>query len=645
MCGIAGVYWGAEPRPLTASDVDRMTAVIQHRGPDSDGRRTTPFADVGFKRLSIIDLAGGDQPIANETGSVECFLNGEIYNYVSLRKDLLSRGHVFRTSSDTEVLPHLYEEFGTGMFVKLNGMFSICLIDHPKRQVILARDHFGVKQMYYAATARGAAFASEMKAVLASGMIEPEIDTAGLLPYLTLFYCPQIQTLVRGVRKLPQGSWMRLAPGCEPEVGRYYELPAEPNRVKLSAPEAAGEVRRRLWQSVELQLQADVPVGISLSGGLDSSAIAYAASERSAAGNAPLALTIHWPDTPPEEIQCSRELSQRLGMRHEIIDIPLGDLDAEMPLLGWMSDEPVADPAAYSQFCVARVARKHVKVLLSGAGGDELFGGYGSYQLSRRFAAYQSLPPIFQRGLYPLFARSWMDPQSFAAIVAYRKSRLLWHSRVNSSLNRNQEEFLRKRLPESRDPFENFRKLFDRYRKYDRTNQQMLVDLETYLPEQILPMMDRATMAASIEGRVPFLDVPLVELAFSLEAKEKMGRSSTGKQILKDAISAGVPAAILRRKKTGMPSFFGTFLARQLGLLRCVLLAPNAYIRSIVPEDWVRGMLASEAQAMANFRLLYSLLILEVWHRLFIRERIFVRPDMGMTDLFEVSGKELLASK
>lgn len=644
MCGIAGVRWSGSSPSGAATVVDRMVRAIRHRGPDSDGRCSTDFAEIGFKRLSIIDLATGDQPLRNEDGSVECFLNGEIYNYVTLRNDLLSLGHTFHTSSDTEVLPHLYEEYGTAMFSKLNGMFAICLIDYAKREVLLARDQFGVKQMYYAATPRGVAFGSEMKAILASGMVDAEVDEAGILSYLMLFYCPEPDTLVKGVKKLAPGCWMKLGEGRGPQIERYYELPAEPRSERLSAREAADRTKQLLWQSVELQLQADVPVGISLSGGVDSSAIAYAASRCRAAGTAPVALTIHWPDTDPAEVLCSKELCQLLGIEHKIIDVPAGSLESELPLLGWISDEPVADPATYSQFCVARVASEHVKVLLSGAGGDELFGGYGSYLLSRKNAAWQALPAVMQRGLYPFLAKKWMDKESLKAIVAYSDSRLLWHCKVHSNLNWDEQELLRKDLSESRPPFENFHRLFGRYQRYDAANQQMLADLDTYLPEQILTMMDRATMAASIEGRVPFLDVPLVEFAFSLDGNTKMGQPAIGKRLLKKAVADGVPSEILNRKKMGMPSPFGSFVAQNTGLLRAILLAPGSYVRSILPEPWLREMVANQSRAMASYRVLYSLLILEVWHRLFIRNKYFLKPDVGASELFEIPARTLVSA-
>src|SRR5450432_1672687 len=456
MCGIAGVCWWMR-RPADASAVvDRMVSAIEHRGPDSDGRSSTEFAEVGFRRLAIIDLAGGDQPLSNEDGSVECFLNGEIYNYRALRHQLLQRGHELHTDSDTEVLPHLYEELGEEMFMHLNGMFSICIVDHEKRQLLIARDHFGVKQMYYAITPQAAIFGSELKAVMASGLFEPQIDRASILPYLSLFYCPEPHTLVKGVLKIPAGHWLRLDADGGTELGRYYEPNLMPCGAKISTADAVAQTSHMLAQSVELQLQADVPVGIALSGGVDSSAIAAYASRARITGARPLALTISWPDTSPEELNCATELCARHGLEQEIIQPPSGQPLDELLMLAWASDEPIADPAMYSQLCISSVAARHVKVLLSGAGGDELFGGYGSYMPSWRHSTYARMPRWLQTQMYSLLAKRWIDPDDFEAMLEYRDSRMLWHFGAMSSLTRAQREMINGNLPGSRDVKGNF---------------------------------------------------------------------------------------------------------------------------------------------------------------------------------------------
>jgi asparagine synthase (glutamine-hydrolysing) len=637
MCGIAGICWWTRPPQDAARVVDRMVGAIEHRGPDSDGRSSTDFAEVGFRRLAIIDLAGGNQPLGNEDGSIECFLNGEIYNYRALRHELLKRGHELHTDSDTEVLPHLYEELGEEMFTHLNGMFSICVVDHVNRRVLIARDHFGVKQMYYTLTPRGAIFGSELKAVLASGLFEPEIDRASILPYLSLFYCPEPHTLVKGVLKIPPGHWLKLDADGSHELGRYYEPNLMPCGASVNMQDAIAQTSHMLSQSVELQLQADVPVGIALSGGVDSSAIAAFASRARTASARPIALTISWPDTSPEEQDCASELCRLHGLEQEIIQPPSGQPLDELLMLAWAADEPIADPAMYSQLCVASVAARHVKVLLSGAGGDELFGGYGSYLPSWKSSAYANMPQWLQKQFYSLGAKKWINTDDFEAMLEYRDSRMLWHFGAMSSLSRGQREKIQDNIIGSRDAKMNFRKFFDQYQAHDPLNQQMLVDLCTYLPEQVLPMMDRATMACSIEGRVPFLDVPLVEFAFSLCGSMKLGWPRSPKRLLKAAIEDLVPRSILSRKKIGMPSPFPRLIAQEHNrLVRAVLLARDSFVKTILPPGWIESLIRTPQAAAQSYRVLYSLLILEVWHRRFIREKNYARPTENIRDLLEM---------
>ena len=643
MCGIAGAYWFGK-QPADARQVaDRMASAIRHRGPDSDGRSSTPFAEVRFKRLSIIDLTTGDQPLSNEDGSVECFLNGEIYNYLALRKELLARGHVLHTSSDTEVLPHLYEEMGEGMFRKLNGMFSICVVDHRNRTLLLGRDQFGVKQMYYTSTAAGVVFASEMKAVLASGLMEPAVDDANLVPYLALFYSPQPETLVKGVRKLSPGSFLKLQAGVEPQQVRYYQIPCTPAALNLSIDQAAERFTELFADSVRLQLQADVPIGISLSGGIDSSAIACFVSLARSSGKDLTALTISWPDTVPEELSCARELCQKLEMRQEILEPDVGSFETELPLLAWISDEPVADPATYSQFRVAQAAGERVKVLLGGAGGDELFGGYGHYVLPWKKATFARLPGFIKRLSHAIVAHKWIDSETAEALSQYRNSRVAWHRQRMTHISSRQESALRQMLQGSRSAGLNFEALFQAYRLYDPTNQQMLVDFHCYLPEQILAMMDRATMAASIEGRVPFLDVALVEFCFAIGSGTKLGWPPVQKRLLKQAIAPWVPSAILHRKKSGMPSHFCSFLAQHPAIVRELLLGRKAYVRNLFPR-WVEELVGGSSAMQHNFPVLYALVVFEVWRRLFIEERIYDKPAMTLSELFHLPGKAMAHS-
>ena len=640
MCGIAGTYWyGSEPIAMRPA-VDRMVEALRHRGPDSSGWIRSRVGEVGFRRLSIIDLATGDQPLANEDGSVECFLNGEIFNYLELREELVERGHRLRTMSDTEVLPHLYEELGEAMFLRLRGMFVVCVVDHGNGTMLVARDHFGVKQLYYARVPRGVVFASELKGVLASGVVRAEVDDASLVPYLSLLYTPHPHTLVKGVAKLAPGALLRFTPDSEVEERTYYTLPTDPAHDDIETEDAARHVADLLGESVRLQLQADVPVGVSLSGGTDSSAIASLATlSRSGADNL-TAITISWPDTAPHEVAHSRELCAQLGIRQEILEPEVGAMEDELPLLAWISDEPVADPATYSQFRVAVAAGRHVKVLLGGAGGDELFGGYGHYMLPWKKGAYASLPSGVQRSVQRLTVPRWMDNETAAALVGYRSSRFLWHRRAVTHLGATEEALLGNGLG-PRTSSTNLARLFDEHGARDHVNQQLLVDLQSYLPEQLLTMLDRATMAASIEGRVPFVDVPLVEFCVSLSGRTKLGFPQARKRLLKQAIAERVPARILRGAKSGMPSHFPTLIARRPELVRQLVLGPDAYAREVLPGDWLRQRVSSVAEMQRSFPVLYALVVFEVWRRLFVIEKVYDRPTMSLSELFRLPSRAL----
>lgn len=637
MCGIAGIVWNND-RPIDAdAAVSRMERAIVHRGPDSDGRVSTQFADVGFRRLSIIDLAGGTQPLKNEDGTIECLLNGEIFNYLELREELIRRGHQLRTRSDTEVLPHLYEDHGAEMFGRLNGMFSICVVDHRKGEVLIARDHFGVKQMYYAPTPRGVAFGSELKAVLASGLVDPELDRDSILAYLTLFYCPAPHTLMRGVRKMAPGTFLRIGPRGTISEANYYSI--EPKCISNghAPPNPETAVLDMLQDAVRLQLQADVPVALSLSGGVDSMALLCVASRLHDANFS--AITVSYPDTSPDEVSGARELCAKFNVRHRVIEPAAGDFLRELPELAWLADEPIADPALYSKWCIARAASQHVKVLLSGTGGDELFGGYGSYFLTWKRSFYAGLPRFIQSNAAWLCRAAGMSDEEIESLEAYRHSPFARHALCMSSLNRDTQDRIRESLPNSRDAYAGLRAAFEKYSKADPRNQQMLADLHTYLPDQVLPMMDRATMAASIEGRVPFLDVRLVELAFSLTSETKLGSPPAPKRLLRECLRRFIPDHILNRPKRGLPSPVGAFFSGAgAAVAGRLLLSSENHVAALVGRPLVTEWLREPAK---NWRVLYSLLLLDVWHKLFIRDQVTERPNTTIDALYSASSPRL----
>lgn len=633
MCGFAGIAWrGAAPSDA-ARATDRMVATIAHRGPDSDGLIDARFARVRFKRLSIIDLDTGDQPVSNESGSVEVLLNGEIYNFRALRKDLEARGHRFRTQGDAEVLPHLYEEWGLDFVQHLNGMFALCVVDHERDRLLLCRDRMGIKPLFYADGPGGLAFGSELKALLASDRVERAIDPTQILSFLDLFYCPGPATLVPGVKRVQPGELLELADGAL-HVHRYWDLAERASRPR-QAPTGEREIDALLEDSVGLRLIADVPVGVSLSGGLDSSLIAlYAArQERSDVK----LFTVHFEGTPREELDCASEVARQLGLDHVVLSATLDDFMAAAPRIVWTADEPVADPAFASALKVAEVAATRVKVLLAGTGADELFAGYGRYGLTRRRRALAGAPAWLRRsrGVERLFAALGRADE-LRALRVYAEDRSAWHGEAMSQLTPAERAALAAGLPGSADPLRAVHAAFEAGRGLPPLEQQLLADSLTYLRDQLLPLGDRTSMGPSIEGRVPFLDHRLVEAAFALPGRDKLGPGGETKAVLRRLARGRLPDAVLDRAKLGFPNAVVEWLEGGLAeRLPALFAAPGSLAAELLPRDWLEGLLGP-ALRRRRWQPVYALLVLQVWYEIFVRRGLERAPDVGLLELFEI---------
>ncbi|NOT29284.1 MAG: asparagine synthase (glutamine-hydrolyzing) [Planctomycetes bacterium] len=639
MCGLAGIAWwqGGAPEGVETR-VERMARSIRHRGPDSDGWIEADFARIAFKRLSIIDLATGDQPVSNESGSVQVFLNGEIYNHLELRGELERRGHQFRSRSDAEILPHLYEEHGIGFLSHLNGMFAICLCDHERRKLFLCRDRLGIKPFFYAERAGRLVFGSELKSILASGLVERELDESRILAFLNSFTCPAPHTMVRGVKKLLPGEFLEVGFDGAPRLTRYYRLPI-PEHTSTGAPDLE-ELDSLLEDSVRRQLVADVPVGVSLSGGLDSSLLTlYAARQE----RSDLRLfTISFPSTPVEEIENARAVAARFEIEHVVLSATTDDFLAHAPRMVWFNDEPVADPAYYSAMKVAEAASAEVKVLLSGTGADELFAGYGHYTLTRKKELFAALPSFVQRSslVRGLVRR---PTEELDALCSYGRSSFAWHALAMSSLTPADRRTLEAHLPGSQDPHESLRAAFASNGSVHPLDQQLYADTVTYLPDQLLPVLDRSTMSASIEGRVPYLDHRLCEAAlrihgpYKLGAGVRFGSGRTPKALLR-ALAGELPPEVLRRKKVGFPNAVVEWLDSGLGeCLPRILAARGSFAAEYLPGPWLSGLVRSRESMRANWRVLYSILVLQIWFELFLRLDLEEAPAVGLQELFPES--------
>ncbi len=609
-----------------------MSAAIEHRGPNSKGYINTEFLFAQFLRLSIQDLHNGDQPIHNETGSISVFLNGEIYNHLDLRKELATLGHDLKSQSDAEVLPHLYEEFGIGFLSKLNGMFSILIVDRENKRSYLCRDPMGIKPLYYKITNDFFIFGSELKAILASELFDPAIDSESAIEFINSFYCSDPKTIVKDVFKVPAGSYIEISQTLEYSINSFYSFP-HCKEGSTVAPNLE-ELENLLSSSVDLQLAADVPVGISLSGGLDSSLLAMLAA-RSKRASEISTFTIHFEGTPDEEANSARELATRMGLPHKVFSATAAQFLENATYMTWISDEPIADPAFFAAQIVAEIASEEVTVILSGAGADELFAGYGHYKLSRRNALAESVLRADIPFVKRLLSASFTE-ETLRDLGAYSSSRLPWHLRCTSNLTSNDYRQLASTLGVVSSASSVFEKAYMEASMVGPLNQQLYCDTTRYLRSQLLPLQDRTTMAASIEGRVPFLDHRIVDYAFKIDGRYKIEGGCT-KKILKDlARKLGLPSTIIERRKLGFPNavqeWFGGSTSKTLV---SVLLHPSSYSGEHL-RPWVKEKLRSKKSIQHNWKSLYALFILNIWHELLIKRKQWTKPNFSVSDLFDI---------
>jgi len=612
MCGIAGWYL-AEPPPTAAAReaLDRL----RHRGPDDEGTWNSPPAFLAMRRLAIIDVEGGGQPLFNESRTVGVVANGEIYNFVELRRELEGRGHRFRTGSDAEVLVHLYEDEGEGLCHALAGMYAFALWDEGRRRLLLGRDRFGKKPLYYAPVGpEGLVFASELKALLpllrAVGK-EPEVRPQAIYDYLSLGSVPQPETVYEGVRCLPPASVLTVA-GERSEPRSYWALP-EPPADLPPYRSVVEQTRRRLGEAVEIRLRSDVPVGVFLSGGIDSGVVAYEAAQR--AGGRLEAYTVSIDDPAVDESELAGATARKLGIRHHLLPLQIAARD-ELERLVEVFDQPFADPSAIPSLAVARMARRHVKVILNGDGGDEVFAGYRRYLAARwadRIGPFVPAPGLAARllgrsprrsarGFAARFLRGLaLDPAT--AYLAWTTDMLFEDDKAPAWRGgpvRPTEEWVGRQLPAGAGHLE----------------RQATGDRAINLLSGLLVKMDMATMAASLEARSPLLDHRLAELVAPLPATYRL-RGGRSKALLRDAYRDALPAAVWAAPKRGFEIPLQRWLEEDLRELVHDALAPSsARIRSWLDGDLVDGIIDGTNFPHRNRAyLLYSLLVLELWLR------------------------------
>ena len=630
MCGITG--WAnldARARSPEGADellrsmCDRMT----HRGPDSEGYLVDDGVALGMRRLAIIDLLTGEQPVFNEDRSVAVVLNGEIYNYRELRDDLEARGHTFRSASDTEVLPHLYEEYGRDMVQHLNGMFAFALWDDERRRLFIARDRFGEKPLYWGVFDRTLLFASEPKVLLAHPAVRPDLNLNALRQYLSFDYVPAPLSIYDGISKLPAAHHLTLEDG-RIEVKPYWRL-----SYKVSAPvppvtEAASQLRDLLEDSVRMRLVSDVPLGVLLSGGIDSSLVTALAVR--ASSETVKTFSIAFAEGSFDESQYARRVAQFLGTDHHeerfsatLAANLVGEIGA------WM-DEPMSDPSLVPTYLLSRFTRKHVTVALGGDGGDEIFAGYPMYFGHRMARAYEMIPRRLRTGFVePLVNALPVKTKNLS--FDYRARRFVaashydevarHHVWFGSFTPGDQEELLTNEVKQASDAdiYRDARRMFAECDSTDMTECMQSLDTQLYLAEDILTKVDRASMAVSLEVRAPYLDPRVAEFAASLPSSYKL-HGYTSKYILKKAAKDMVPSFVWRRGKKGFGVPFAKWLKAELRPLARDLLSPERLRRGgLFNPEYVAQLQDQHERGLANHRkLLWTLLSFELWRESFV---------------------------
>ena len=623
MCGIAGLLYHDSSRPADEATLQRMGHTLRHRGPDDWGVHLDGPLGLGMRRLAIIDLQTGHQPIHNETRTVWTVYNGEVYNFAALRQGLEARGHHFYTASDTEVIVHLYEEYGPDFPRHLNGMFAVAVWDAVARRLVLARDHLGVKPLYYALLPDRLLFGSEIKAILADGpALTLDLDALSL--YLSLLYIPAPHSIYREVRKLEPGHTLVYEAG-QARVQPYWTLAdVEPLRPPYAVPALREELRARLAAAVRQQLVADVPLGVFLSGGLDSSTVVAFAR---AAHSGPLkTFSIGFDDPSYDETGLARIVARHFETDHtELVVRP--DAPDLAPKLVAHFDEPFADSSAIPTYYLAQMTRQHVTVALGGDGGDELFAGYATYQADKLARLYARLPGPVSQGLIPAVVRRLpvsdrkvsfdLKARRFVAHALLDPGRrhYAWKAFFSDSLKADLlAPDLRAALNGGLDGYGPFRRQYEAAAHLDELSRCQYADTRVSLPDDMLTKVDRMSMAHSLEARVPLLDLGLVEFAFALPGALKMP-GLTLKGFLRETMRDSLPAAILRQPKRGFNAPMSRWLKTSLRPLVEAYLAPDVVARQGYFQPATVARLVADHQAgRADYsRNLWALLMFNLW--------------------------------
>jgi asparagine synthase (glutamine-hydrolysing) len=624
MCGICGQAF-SDNRPSERAVLERMNAALIHRGPDSEGYYQAPGIGLAMRRLAIIDLSTGDQPMCNEDGNLWIVFNGEIFNFPELHEKLAAAGHIFKTHSDTECILHLYEDFGDDCIQQLNGQFAFALWDVTRQRLLLARDRLGEKPLYYAQVGENLVFSSELPSLLRGLPLCPELDLNAIDLYLSLQYIPDPLTAYQGVYKLNAAHSLIWQKG-QLEKKRYWKLDYAPKWTQ-SVPELEESLRLKLRQAVRMRMQADVPLGAHLSGGIDSSIIVALMAEMS---SRPVeTFSVGFEEQSFSELPYARAVSERYATHHHEFILSYTDIPATLQQLALHFGEPFADSSALPLYLLSKITRPHVTVVLNGDGGDDIFAGYMRHGLDPWADAYLRMPGMLTKEIIPSLARLFPDrsdrPVGDSLVnglhrlekltqIDRRASILRWGSFFSPAQRRDlwRKEYWQESQAHNAEEW-----LVERYEaltgggRLDRTLQ---CDLETYLPGDLLVKSDRMSMAASLEGRSPFLDHELVEWVARLPEEQKR-RGRKGKYLLKRAFASYFPDSVLQHRKQGFGIPLGAWLRGPIADWSRSLLLEGDHKLNGLFEPVSIGRILEEHQSgrVDHGKRIWSLVMLSLW--------------------------------
>ncbi len=628
MCGICGIFYQDRTRRVDRSTLASMNRQITHRGPDDEGLFVDGNVGIAMRRLSIIDVESGHQPLSNETGDVWIVYNGEVYNHQDSRNEMEARGHLYRTHSDTESIVHLYEEYGRDCVQHLQGMFAFVIWDQRRRILFGARDRLGIKPFYYRRENGALLFGSEIKTLLAYPGVQAEFNRNMLGEYLAFGYTSSQETMFSGICKLMPGHWFELDETGEWRSGQYWDLKVTPDDGSLPEKHYIDMYRAGLEQAVSSHLMSDVPLGVFLSGGVDSSAVA-ALTKR--IRQAPVeTFAVGYEEAAFSELEYAREVAKHIGTEHHEVRVSRKEFFDALPNLVWHEDEPIVWPSSVALYFVAKLARERVTVVLTGEGSDETLGGYGRYSRT----LWNTRADSVYRGVTPSLLRRQVRQAIQSELLGAKMQKRLEHTFLGRDGEHwesmyfdnfysafpadEQANLLTQQARQTAgDPYANAMGYW-KDSSGDLLHRLLYTDIKTYLVE-LLMKQDQMSMAASIESRVPFLDHVLVEQAMRIPAKYLI-HGLAGKMVLNRALEDVLPHDILYRKKMGFPTPWAQWLrGDQLNEVEQMLTSDRSIARGLFQPDALRRIFAEHRKKLRDHTdRIWRLMNLEVWHRVFV---------------------------